>query len=102
MHSVRPAPGVERLTAAVMTGTAIPEPVEVGDEITDASTEALGVAGVPAEIEGMARRIRCASPLIARDDVDAARGRWPGLVVVQARCEKVADSKRPSPAKRSA
>jgi hypothetical protein len=40
MYLVRPAPGVERLAAAVMTSAAIPEAVEVGDQITDAGAEA--------------------------------------------------------------
>ena len=102
MHAVRPAPEVERLTTAVMTGAAIPEPVEVGDEITDASTEALGFSCVPAEVERMARRGWRASPFIAGDDVDAARGWRPGLVVVQACCQEIANSKRARPAKRSA
>ena len=46
-----------------MTGAAIPEAVEVGDEIANARAEALGVASVPAEVEGMARGSWRTSPL---------------------------------------
>jgi hypothetical protein len=41
MHLVCPAPEVKRLSAAVVTRVAVPETVQIGDEIADARAKAL-------------------------------------------------------------
>ncbi len=97
MHSVRSAPAVERLAAAVMARPAAVQAMHVGDEITDARAETLRSTGVPAVVERMTCSAWRVTPLVTRDDVDAARGWRPRPPVVQARGKKFTHAKRPSP-----